>query len=95
MRAALIKLWPYVGELFKADAIDQDMSGAGIAPDPSDLRAKFDEAVTRVFAESLLEVPQTDFAHHGGKTGFRHTEHLGHMLAQMQWMQRAYPGAQW
>ena len=61
----------------------------------SDLRAKFDEAVTRVFAESLLEVPQTDFAHHGGKTGFRHTEHLGHMLAQMQWMQRAYPGAQW
>lgn len=95
MQNALTKLWPFAGEMFVADSIDQEMASAGIIPDPASLRAHYDVATSRVFSEATLTPPEGDFAHSGGKTGFRHTEHLGHLLTQMQWMQRAYPGAQW
>ena len=45
--------------------------------------------------EATLTLPDSRFAHQGGRTGARHSEHLGHMLTQMQWLQRAYPGATW
>jgi len=48
-----------------------------------------------VFTAATLVKPQDDFGHKGGKSGKRHTEHLGHMLTQMQWLQRAYPDATW
>jgi len=95
MQAALDALWSYVGEMFLDDAVDEAMAKASIAPLPSTLRAKFDARVTEVFAQATLTQPDSDFAHRGGKNGFRHTEHLGHMLTQMQWMQRAYPGMTW
>ena len=46
-------------------------------------------------AEATLTLPDSRFGHKGGRTGKMHTEHLGHMLTQMQWLQRAYPGASW
>ena len=95
MQAALTLLWPYVGELFVADDIDREMAEAGLAPDPSTLRTGYDAQIAEVFSTGMLTPPADDFAHKGGKTGFRHTEHLGHLLAQMQWLQRAYPNAQW
>ncbi|WP_424985986.1 1,2-phenylacetyl-CoA epoxidase subunit PaaC [Microbulbifer sp. S227A] len=95
MQAALDLLWPYVGEFFVADEVDTAMAEAGIAPDPASLRAAFDRRVTDVMAQATLVIPDSDFAHKGGKSGFRHSEHLGHMLTQMQWLQRAYPGASW
>jgi ring-1,2-phenylacetyl-CoA epoxidase subunit PaaC len=95
MQAALDKLWPYVGEMFVADAIDTEMANAGIAPDPSSFRAVYDAKLNDVMGAAVLALPDDKFAQSGGKTGFRHSEHLGHLLAQMQWMQRAYPGAQW
>ncbi len=95
MQAALTLLWPYAGEVFEDDTVDQAMADKGIAPLPSTLRPAFDARVRDVMAQSTLQIPDTEFAHKGGKTGARHSEHLGHMLTQMQWLQRAYPQAQW
>lgn len=95
MQAALDYLWPYVGELFQPDAVDAAMAEAGIAPDPADLRDEYDALVSRVLNEATLTIPDSRFGHKGGRTGAMHTEHLGHLLTQMQWLQRAYPGAKW
>jgi ring-1,2-phenylacetyl-CoA epoxidase subunit PaaC len=95
MQAALDLLYPYVGEMFASDDVDAALAEAGIAPDPASLRADYDAHVGAVMAEATLTLPESRFAHSGGKTGFRHSEHLGHMLTQMQWLQRAYPGATW
>ncbi len=89
MQAALDRLWPYVGEMFTADDVDRAVF------DPSSLRDAFDAKAGAVLAEATLTRPDKDFAHQGGKTGARHTEHLGHMLATMQFLPRAYPDAQW
>jgi len=95
MQAALDYLWPYVGEMFSSDAVDAEMVKSGIAPDPAALREEYDALVHRVLAEATLTLPDGDYAHLGGRTGAMHTEHLGHVLSSMQWLQRAYPGAEW
>ena len=95
MQAALDLLWPYVGEMFLGDDVDAAMKDAGIAPDPASLRAGYDQLVGDTLAAATLSKPEDDFAHKGGRTGRQHTEHLGHLLTQMQWLQRAYPGASW
>ncbi|MCD9148279.1 1,2-phenylacetyl-CoA epoxidase subunit PaaC [Pseudophaeobacter flagellatus] len=95
IQAALDYLWPYVGEMFTSDAVDAAMVDAGIAPDPASLRSDYDALVLRVLEDATLTVPDSRFAHKGGRTGAMHTEHLGHLLTQMQWLQRAYPGASW
>ena len=95
MTEALEYLWPYVGELFEVDDIDQDMAKGAIAPLPSDMRAAWDETIAATLSNACLPLPESDFAHKGGRSGFRHSEHLGHLLKDMQWLQRAYPGAQW
>lgn len=95
MQAALDHLWPYVGEMFAADEVDAEMLAQGIAPELSLLRANFDAHVGRVMGDATLTIPDSTFGHKGGKSGFQHTEHLGHILTQMQWLQRAYPGANW
>ncbi|WP_170440438.1 1,2-phenylacetyl-CoA epoxidase subunit PaaC [Ruegeria arenilitoris] len=95
MQEALDYLWPYVGEMFASDEVDAEMSDAGIAPDPASLREEYDALVRRVLTEATLTIPDSRFAHKGGRDGRMHTEHLGHLLTQMQWLQRAYPGATW
>ena len=95
MQAALDYLWPYCGELFGEDETDQAMSKQGVAPVPSTLKSEWDESVSRTLSEACLIIPVSNFAHSGGRTGFRHAEHLGHMLATMQTLQRSYPGAVW
>ncbi|MEM8728557.1 MAG: 1,2-phenylacetyl-CoA epoxidase subunit PaaC [Pseudomonadota bacterium] len=95
MQAALDYLWPYAGELFADDATDRAMKETGVAPLPSELRPDWARRVDEGLAEAVLIRPDGDFAHSGGRTGFRHTEHLGHMLATMQVLQRSYPGATW
>jgi len=95
MQDALELLWPFSGEMFVADSVDEALAASGIAPDPSTLKAVWLAKVNSVFGEATLTAPEDDFAHSGGKTGRQHTEDLGHLLAQMQWLQRAYPGANW
>jgi ring-1,2-phenylacetyl-CoA epoxidase subunit PaaC len=94
MQAALDALWPYVGEMFMADEKDEAVAAAGIAPNPASLRAAWEKTVRDVLAEATLTIPESKFAHKGGKRGI-HTEHLGYILADMQFLQRAYPGASW
>lgn len=94
MQAALDALWPYTGEMFLGDATDARLAEAGIMPAPESLRAPWDATVGAVLAEATLQRPVGTFAHKGGKQG-RHSEHLGHLLATMQWLQRAYPDARW
>lgn len=95
MQAALDYLYPYVAEMFDSDAVDAAMAEAGVAPDPAGLRGEYDALIGRVLAEATLTLPAPKFAHRGGRDGFRHTEHLGHLLVHMQWLQRVYPGATW
>ncbi|WP_295047613.1 1,2-phenylacetyl-CoA epoxidase subunit PaaC [uncultured Paracoccus sp.] len=94
MQAAVTKLWPYSGEMFLDDAVDQAMADAGVAPLPSTLKAAWDRTVAAVLDEATLERPADGWAQKGGRNGI-HTEHLGYILAQMQFLQRAYPGARW
>lgn len=94
MQAALDAYWTYTGEMFKADAIDAELAEAGIAPDLATMRSGWDARVGEVMAEATLAIPETGFAHLGGRSG-RHTEHLGHILASMQFLPRAYPDARW
>ncbi len=95
MQAALDYLWPYVGEMFDGDDVDDQMVAAGISVDPNALREEYDALVGQVLSEATLAVPESRFAHKGGRTGYMHTEHLGHLLCSMQWLPRAYPGCQW
>lgn len=94
MQEALDALWPYVGEMFVADDKDRTAAAAGIAPDPASLRPAWEATVRAVLGEATLAAPESDFAHKGGRRGV-HTEHLGYVLAEMQFLQRAYPGASW
>ena len=71
------------------------MSEADIAPLPSTMHEQWDQTVNTTLTDAMFARPEGSFTHSGGRTGFRHTEHLGHMLAQMQVLQRSYPGAAW
>jgi len=95
MQKSLDYLWPYVGEMFEKDKVDEVLADAGIAPAPDDLRAGYDDITARVLAEATLTLPEGSYVHKGGRNGRMHTEHLGHLLTSMQWLQRAYPGAAW
>jgi ring-1,2-phenylacetyl-CoA epoxidase subunit PaaC len=94
MQAALDALWPYTGEMFLSDDRDAEVAAAGVAPDPASLRPAWEATVRDVLGAATLAVPDSPFAHKGGKRGV-HTEHLGFILADMQFLQRAYPGATW
>ena len=98
MQAAIDALWTYTGEMFATDAIERGLIAAGIAADAGALQAPWRRHVETVLAEATLTVPPETFMQGSGGRGGRqgvHTEHLGHLLAEMQFLQRAYPDAQW
>jgi len=93
-QGALDYLWPYTAEFFAATPGDDAVAAAGVGPAWSSLEAAWEAAVVPVLHEAMLTVPaRTPFRSYG-KFG-RHSEHLGHLLAEMQILQRTYPGAQW
>jgi len=94
MQAALNSLWPYTGELFETDAVDVAMVQEGIGVDNKQLQAAWKEYTCTVIDKANLEMPADGYMHTGSKKGI-HTEHLGHLLCEMQYLQRAYPEAQW
>ncbi len=91
---ALENLWTYTGELFEEDALYASIVKAGVAPSLGPIKAIFDKTVNDVLAEATLQRPADGFMMTGGRNG-RHSEHLGFILADMQYLQRAYPGAEW
>ena len=95
MQAALDRLWPFVGELFESDAVDDALSAAGIVPDPATLEPEVMASMERMLESGTLTRPKVGRCQTGGRSGRRHSEHLGHMLTQMQWLARAYPDARW
>ena len=94
MQAALDTLWPYAHELFEMDATEDRLCAAGVAVDRSALRGRFDDMLRTTLTEATLTLPQSVWRPAGGRQG-RHSEPLGLLLAEMQWMQRAYPGCSW
>jgi ring-1,2-phenylacetyl-CoA epoxidase subunit PaaC len=93
-QAALDELWPFTRELFDADELDLTLERAGIAPDLAEVRAAWNARIDAVLAEATLRRPADRPFTWYGKRG-EHGEHLGYLLAEMQHMQRTYPGATW
>lgn len=94
MQAALDALWPYTTELFAADAVDAAASASGLGPSWHTLRSAWDASVQPVLDAATLRVPPDTPFRSSGKQG-RHSEHMGPLLAEMQSLARAFPGAVW
>ena len=91
---ALDDLWTFTGELFATDEVDVMLLKTGVAPDMAPIKAAFDATVNAVLSEATLKRPADGFMASGARQG-KHSEYFGHLLAEMQYLQRAYPGAQW
>ena len=91
---AVNDLWRYTGELFLADDIDQQAVAAGVGVDPSTLADAWRKQVTEILQRATLTAPDVKYMQRGGRQG-KHTEHLGHMLSEMQIVARSHPGASW
>jgi ring-1,2-phenylacetyl-CoA epoxidase subunit PaaC len=94
MLNAISELWMFTGELFRPAPYEKDLSGEGISVSPGQLEAPWTERLNAVFTQAGLEVPVLPAFQSGGKTGI-HSEHLGYLLAELQFLQRAYPGSTW
>ena len=94
IQAAIDDLWMFTGELTTPNATDLAMTKAGIAPDQAQIKQLWDTKVKTVLHEATLQKPAAEWMQSGGKDG-RHTEFLGYILAEMQHLQRTYPGLEW
>jgi ring-1,2-phenylacetyl-CoA epoxidase subunit PaaC len=90
---AIADVWPYTGEMFILAAFEENLKNS-VSIDVSRIKDDWLEKVQSVFAEATLSVPEKTWMQSGGKSGV-HTEHLGYILAEMQFMQRAYRGLEW
>ena len=93
-QAALDELWRFTGELFESDAVDEAVRDNGIVVDKAAIQSLWSQTVNDVISRSTLAPPPAGASASGGRRG-RHTEFLGHMLAEMQIVARSHPGAKW
>ena len=93
-QAAVDELWPYTGELLAYDDSDKTMTALAIIPRADVMEALWNATIVMTLLKAKLERPDDGWMQSGGRTG-RHTEHLGYLLAEMQFLQRTYPGATW
>lgn len=94
MSKAIDELWRYTGEIFEVTSYELRVASEGIAVDVSKLKETWLNKVKEVFNEATLSIPEKVFMQTGGKNG-KHTEHLGYILTELQYMQRAYPNCEW
>ena len=94
VQSALDNLWPYTVELFAEDELDRLMAEQEVAPRLDEVHAAWSARIERILAEATLNRPKDRPHSWHGKRG-QHSEHLGYILAEMQHLQRAYPGARW
>lgn len=94
MQAALDELWPWTGELAYQDAVDQALRAEAVVPDLESLGPAWEALAREVLGRATLGIPALPMRMTGGRFG-RHTEHLGHMLAELQIVARSHPGARW
>ena len=93
-QAAIDDLWAFTGEMFEVDDSERALIDAGIAVDPAALRPQWHKLVSNIVSEATLALPKSGWMQQGGRSG-RHSEHLGHLLSELQSMQRTFPGATW
>jgi ring-1,2-phenylacetyl-CoA epoxidase subunit PaaC len=93
-QAATDDLWAFTGEMFTVDDGERGLIEAGIAVDPATLQARWQETVSDIVGEATLSLPKSGWMQQGGRSG-RHSEHLGHLLSELQSMPRTFPGATW
>jgi ring-1,2-phenylacetyl-CoA epoxidase subunit PaaC len=93
-QTAIDHLWAFTGEMFSVDEAERGLIDNGIAIDPASLLPQWRATVSRVVQEATLTLPQNAWMQQGGRSG-RHSEHLGHLLSELQSMQRTFPGAIW
>lgn len=93
-QAAIDHLWAFTGEMFSVDQAERGLIDNGTAIDPVSLLPQWRATMSRVVQEATLTLPQNDWMQQGGRSG-RHSEHLGHLLSELQSMQRTFPGATW
>lgn len=94
MQKALNDLWMFSDELFEMNEVDEMLIKDGIAVDLTSIKAIWLDIIKDVVTEATLEMPQSTYMQTGSRKGI-HTEHLGHVLSEMQYLQRAYPDAKW
>jgi ring-1,2-phenylacetyl-CoA epoxidase subunit PaaC len=93
-QTAIDDLWAFTGEMFHADDSERALIDAGIAVDPAMLHSQWRKTISDVVNEATLALPKSEWMQQGGREG-RHSEHLGHLLSELQSMQRTFPGAIW
>ncbi|HEY3892678.1 MAG TPA: 1,2-phenylacetyl-CoA epoxidase subunit PaaC [Bradyrhizobium sp.] len=93
-QTAIDDLWAYTGEMFEVDDSERSLIANGAAIDPATLRPRWLKTVSDVVSEAALALPKSEWMQQGGRSG-RHSEHLGHLLSELQSMQRTFPGATW
>lgn len=91
---SLNTLWRYTNELFFTDEVDAELVEKGIVPSLQEIQNEWNATVTAVLNEATLTIPTNNWKQEGGRKGL-HSEHLGYILAELQYMQRAYPNMQW
>lgn len=94
MRKAIEMVWLYTGELFESTDYESNLQTEKISVDVTLLKLNWQKQVGTTFEKATLPIPENVFMQTGGKNGL-HTEHLGFILAELQYMQRAYPGCDW
>ncbi|USG63023.1 phenylacetate-CoA oxygenase subunit PaaC [Sneathiella marina] len=94
MQIAIDELWGFLPEMFDMDEIDTQLLAEGVGVDLAALKPRWDEVVNAVLLEATLERPEDTWSVRGSREG-KHSEHLGYLLAEMQFLQRAYPDAKW
>jgi ring-1,2-phenylacetyl-CoA epoxidase subunit PaaC len=93
-QGAIDHLWAFTGEMFSVDDSERGLIDAGLAVDPAILRDRWLKTLSDVAGEATLVLPQNNWMQQGGRAG-RHSEHLGHLLSELQSMQRTFPGLTW
>lgn len=94
MQEAIDDLWRYTNELFELSEMDQELVKEGVAVDLSALKEAYYREVSEVLLEATLTIPQEQYFQKGGKQGI-HSEYMGYLLADLQYMQRTYPNMNW
>ena len=93
-QTAVDDLWAYTGEMFQVDENERALIERGVAVDPATLHSQWQQTVSGVVTEATLTLPKSGWMQQGGRSG-KHSEHLGHLLSELQSMQRTFPGATW
>jgi ring-1,2-phenylacetyl-CoA epoxidase subunit PaaC len=93
-QSAIDDLWAFTGEMFETDDGERALVDAGIAVDPATLRPQWLKTISNIVNDATLTLPRSEWMQRGGRSG-QHSEHLGHLLSELQSMQRTFPGVAW